>query len=63
MEDRNNIPDAVYRESVARLRQMSQSERVQRLKDIGILTDDGRLSSRYGGEERSAAPSRSRATS
>ena len=50
-DDRTTIPDEVYKRSLERLRRMSQADRLQRLKDIGILTPAGDLSARYGGEQ------------
>ncbi len=51
MGDGYDIPDEVYQRSLERLRRMSQADRLQRLKDIGILTAAGNLSARYGGEQ------------
>lgn len=40
---------AAHEEALARWDAMTAEERVERLKEIGILSPDGRLSGRYGG--------------
>ncbi|MEZ6184131.1 MAG: hypothetical protein R3F62_03860 [Planctomycetota bacterium] len=49
-EERNRkVHEAVALE----YRSLSQQERIQRLIDCGILTKDGKLAPRYGGEDES----------